>query len=369
MQHKFAIAMSIHQLLVDSSLRKSQTTTLTFCVLGLMMGHQLSLSAIGTHMPGKPDPKHNIKKVDRWCGNTLVDVKPITRSMLVALGKQSGELLVSVDWTKIDNFQALVFAVTTGYGRAVPIYWEIIDTDEERMKAVEVAAIDRFHALVPQNIHITILADRGFDEVAFIRAVDKRFDYVIRLSRSNTVSSSLPAATEKVFTTLEERLDVRDQPVDLGDVLFTKVHRFQTRIVGTHALKAKEPWFLATSLKELSATDVICRYARRFDIEHAFKDWKDCKHGWKLGKIFTKSCDRLSRLLIIAAVAYLVLVLVGLVGESRNKQRGLQSNTTRDRRQIAVWQVGRKLLNRSKALYLTVALLLSFLDSVALQGV
>ena len=361
MQHRFTITTGIHQLLALSFLLKSQVKTLAACVCGLIAGGELSIGGIGTYIPGKIDAKHKIKRVDRWCGNSLVEIDPITTTMLLALGKRGGALLVSVDWTKINNFQVLVFAVTTGHGRAVPVYWEVVDGDEDRTKVVEVAAIDRFDALVPANLKITILADRGFDEVKFIAAVAKRFEYVIRLSRSNTISSS---DSDKVFTTLEARLEVKNEAVDFGEVLFTKTHRFKTRIVGIHDWKQKEPWFLATNGTG-KARQLVMFYSRRFDIEHAFKDWKDSHHGWKLGKVFTKSCHRLSRLLIIPAIAYLMLVLVGLVGESRKLHYGLQCNTTRNRRVNSVWRVGLKLLTIGKPLYLTVGLLLSFVDSIA----
>src|ERR1019366_854636 len=104
MQHKNVIATGMHQLMAGSSLLGSQITTLTVCVLGLMAGHRLSLASIGKYMPGRALVKHKIKRVDRWCGNSLVDVDPITKVMLVALGKRTGSLLVSVDWTKIDDF-------------------------------------------------------------------------------------------------------------------------------------------------------------------------------------------------------------------------------------------------------------------------
>jgi Transposase DDE domain len=355
------IGQAILQFFDDSSLLLSQIKTLTACVLGLIAGQELSLSAVGTFMPGDVAPKHNIKRVDRWCGNKLVTVDPVTGPMLVALGRRSGTLLVSVDWTKIDNFQALVFSVTTGHGRAVPVYWEVIDPDKTLMKKTEIEAVERFHALVPPSIRVTILADRGFDDVPFILAVAKRFHYVIRLARNN----SMAATVDGDFKQLESHLTVKGTPVDFGDVFFTKEHRFQTRVVAIQEARQIEPWFLATNVPR-SAHSIVQHYARRFDCEHAFRDWKDDHHGWKLGAIFSKSPIRLSRLLIVAAVAYLVLVLVGLFGESRGLHRGLQSNSVKKHRTKAVWRVGFLLLMIGRRIELTVEALFSFIDNMAL---
>ena|ERR1700722_8908512 len=340
MQKQRVLTMAIHQILSGAYIN-SQTLTLVACVLGLVNGGEMTLAGIGRNMPGPVDPKHKIKRVDRFCGNKNVDAGSLCGPMLLALSKRFPWLVVSVDWTKIDDFQVLVFAVTSRYGRAIPVYWEVVDKNEERMKAVEVEAIDRFHALVPLRVKVTIMADRGFDEVKFIAAVARNFEYVIRIAKSNSISDGADLVkVPRIFAALSGQLTVRDIVVDFGDVLFTKANQFKTRVIGLHKSGKDDPWFLATSLKDESPQRIVRKYARRFDIEHAFKDWKDVKHGWQLGGIRSTSTERLARLLIIPAVAFLLMMLHGLLGESRNLHRGLQCNSKKDKRCLSLWRVG-----------------------------
>jgi hypothetical protein len=366
MQKQRLLTTATHELLSGAFIL-SQVRTLVACVLGLVAGGQVSIASIGRNLPGNVDAKHKIKRVDRFCGNKLIDVAPLCRLMLLALSRGNQSLVVSVDWTKIDDFQVLVFAVSTRYGRSVPVYWEVIDPDEERMKAVEIAAVERFYSLVPDHLRITILADRGFDEVAFIAAVAKRFQYVIRLAKGNSILDSDGSKPDPIFVTLAEMLTVKNEGVDFGDVIFTQARRFQTRIVGFHDSKKDDPWFLATSLKE-DVRVILQMYARRFDIEHAFKDWKDVHRGWQLGSIHVKSPERLARLLIIPAVAFLMMVLLGLLGESRNLHRGFQVNSVKNKRCLSLWRVGVLLCKQTRRLPgLTAAGLLRFLDGLALE--
>jgi hypothetical protein len=353
--------------LLSGNYLASQVRTMVACVFGLLKCKVVSLTTIGDALPGRAKVKHKIKRVDRFLGNKLIDIKPLCGPMLLALLKGATSLLVSVDWTEIDDFQVLVFAVTTRYGRSVPVYWEVIDTDEDRMKAVEVAAISRFAALVPQEMKgkITIAADRGFDEVKFISAVAKHFGYVIRLSKGNTISAKF----DGVFTTLAESLTVKDQAVDFGTACFTQEHMFQTRIIGLHDHNQKDPWFLATSLTQEART-IARYYARRFDIEHAFRDWKSARYGLQLGSIKCSSPERLARLLLILAVAYLLLVLLGLLGEDRELQWDFQASSRgaksrQGRRVRALWRVGMSLFKQPRLPFNAVETLLSYFESLA----
>lgn len=362
MKKQRLITAGIHQILSGAYIA-SQTSTLTACVLGLIAGGEISITGLGRHLPGYTDPKHKIKRVDRFCGNDAIALGPLCKQMLLALGSDKGSLLVSVDWTKIGKFQTLTFAVSTLHGRSIPVYWEVIDPDVERMKAVELAAVKRFHSFVPRGVKVILLADRGFDDVKFLEAVARCFEFVIRLSKDNTISKAGSAEFER----LSELLTSRDEVVDYGSILFTKAHRFRTRIVGLHTRKSVDPLFVATSL-QADAEEIVRLYARRFDIEHAFKDWKDVHHGWQLGSIRSTSPERLARLLIIPAVAFLVLVLLGLLAESRNLHWRLQVNSVKNKRCLSLWRVGRLVLTTMRRLRVpSVGVLLEFLGVLTLR--
>ncbi len=80
--------------------------------------------------------------------------------------------------------------------------------------------------------------------------------------------------------------------------------------------KAKDqPWYLATSLPpgEKAQNVKLCElYKLRFDIEELFRDAKNEHLGWSFGKTQVSRADRLDRLILIAALAYVLLTALDL---------------------------------------------------------
>ena len=84
-------------------------------------------------------------------------------------------------------------------------------------------------------------------------------------------------------------------------------------------------------------------YAQRMQIEETFRDTKS--HRWGFGLHYARCDDgrRLEVLLLIAALASLVLWLVGLCGRALDWARRLQANTERRRPVLSTVFIGRQL--------------------------
>ncbi|MDR0776784.1 MAG: transposase [Azonexus sp.] len=69
--------------------------------------------------------------------------------------------------------------------------------------------------------------------------------------------------------------------------------------------RASEPWLLATSLKasDVTAAQVTAMYAKRMQIEEAFRDLKSHRYGLGLEDSLTRLAPRLSVLLLLNALA------------------------------------------------------------------
>jgi len=111
----------------------------------------------------------------------------------------------------------------------------------------------------------------------------------------------------------------------------------------------RAPWLLATSLPHArgSSRKIKQLYAQRMQIEETFRDTKSHRSG--LGLHYAR-CDngrRLEVLLLIAALASLVLWLVGLCGRALDWSRRVQANTDRRRPVLSTVFIGRQLLRRS----------------------
>jgi hypothetical protein len=77
-----------------------------------------------------------------------------------------------------------------------------------------------------------------------------------------------------------------------------------------------ECWYLMTDLPH-GARYLSDLYAKRMGVEQLFRDAKNKRHGWSLRHTQIADPDRLDRLILILAIAYLLLVGLGLVALRR----------------------------------------------------
>jgi hypothetical protein len=102
-------------------------------------------------------------------------------------------------------------------------------------------------------------------------------------------------------------------------------------VVLVHARAMKEAWCLATSLADKRATEVVSLYGKRFSIEEWFRDSKDLHFGMGLRATHIRNAQRRDRLLLLVAMAYALLVLLGAACEETGLDRKLKANTDKKR--------------------------------------
>ncbi len=100
-------------------------------------------------------------------------------------------------------------------------------------------------------------------------------------------------------------------------------------VVLVHARGMADPWCLATSRDDLTAAHVVKLYGRRFTIEETFRDTKDIHFGLGLSATHIGSAARRDRLLFVAALAYVLMTLLGAACERCGLDRTLKANTTK----------------------------------------
>ena len=73
-------------------------------------------------------------------------------------------------------------------------------------------------------------------------------------------------------------------------------------------------------------------YAKRMQIEETFRDAKNHRFGWSLGDVRLSTPNRTAALLVLAALALVVVTLIGMAAERRGVHRGYQANTEQEAR-------------------------------------
>jgi hypothetical protein len=341
MHRKDAIAWVVS--VCAGSLRLSQAKTLAILVASAMRVERISLANIGRAMQGMV--KHQIKRCWRFCANDRVETADAMQGVLKrVLKKRKKKLLISFDWTDIKSFQTLVASVVFK-GRSIPVCWascnkHVYDGHKSR-NAFEESLLLVLRSMIPQPIKVILLADRGFGRTELARFCQTHgFSYVIRIQPNVHVQAA--SYTGKLI----------DYPVHKGickllrSVAYRSHHTVTQNIVLRWVRdlpkKRDECWFLMTDL-QAGPAQISQLYRQRMTIEELFRDQKNKRNGWSLRDTRITRPERLDRLLLILAIAYLLLCGLGLIALQTGSPGDWSSST---RNQCSVFTIGRIMLLR-----------------------
>jgi hypothetical protein len=300
---------------------------------GVLHSASLAIHAIGRGLALAKglEVKHAVKQVDRLLSNSGINVWHFFATWVPFVLGQRTEAVVALEWTDFDadDHSTLAIHLITSHGRATPLLWLTVRKSDlkEQRNAIEDKLLQRLREVVPETVHVTVLADRGFgDQKLYAYLKDLRFDYIIRFREAIEVTDSKgvskPAA-EWVPDTFQPRI-VRGAQV-------TQDAYPVEAVVCIKDVGMKDSWCLATSRKDLSAWQVVRLYGKRFSIEETFRDSKDIRFGLGLSQTHISDEQRRDRLLLICAISITLLTLLGAAGESMGLDRMLKVNTVKYR--------------------------------------
>jgi Transposase DDE domain len=329
---------------VCTDLRLSQTKTLAQLVAATLGVGRISLAAIGRQLTGKTSAKHKIKRTWRFTSNRRVIVSEAMRGVIARLCKRRKKpLLVALDWTDIRSFQTLMAAAVLK-GRAVPLLWSSYAKWElfKSRNALEEGLLHLLRTLIPECVPVILLADRGFGRVEMARACHSfGFRYLIRIKPDAWIE----------HPTFRGKL--KSYPVTKGMRRVLKATRHRKSRPVTHNIvvrwqpglpaKRDEPWYLMTDLQG-SALQLTALYGKRMTVEELFRDGKSRRNGFALRLVQIKEPRRLDRLLLIMALAYLLLLGLGLVAR-QSYPPGFWCSSNKVK-QCSVFTIGRAVLDR-----------------------
>jgi hypothetical protein len=257
--------------------------------------------------------KHCIKRVDRFIGNDRIEPTEAMRGLVQWLAKPKEKLLVGLDWVDIRQFHCLV-AATRLRGRAIPLVWGIYRYEDfyRSQNNIEYGLLHILRTMIPPSVHITILADRGFGRTEMARECQKLgLHYIIRIEPTVWVRS-------RRFTGILKHYPIRrGHSCLISDVCYRKEKPVSHHVAIVWPYDREHPWYLMTDTKHFRAKALSKVFGRRMTIEEYFRDTKSKRNGFALRLIQIKDSERLSRLLLILAFAYIFLVAIGLRASKR----------------------------------------------------
>ncbi len=332
---------------VTASLRLSQSKTLSVLVAAALATTRISLAELGRHLTGPAAAKHRIKRTWRFTANERVEVATAMRGVVRRLLKRRRKrpLVVAFDWTEVGDFCTLMAAAVLK-GRAVPLLWVSIAKVQlkRRRNALEEGLLRQLQDMLPEGISVIVLADRGFGRTELARTCrELGLRYIIRIKPDVWVEARGFRGT------------LRDYPVHKGmcrvlrDVLYRKHDPVRQHVVirWVEGLPQRrdEPWFLMTDLGR-DPRSLSRLYGKRMTVEELFRDDKSRRNGWSLRDVQVSQGERFDRLLLILALAYLLLVGLGL--RARRRYRAGMWCSSNDADQCSVFTIGRAMLDRMR---------------------
>jgi hypothetical protein len=338
-------AITAFVLSVCAALRKSQAKTLAELVAAACRAGRVSLAALGRLMAGDALCKHRIKRAWRFCDNRKVTVSDGMAGVIARLAQRHRKepLVVALDWVEVKAFHTLVAAAVFG-GRAVPLLWASYPEWElfKSQNNLEEGLLRLLKSLLPGWLEVIVLADRGFGRAELARACAQiGLRFVIRIKPDAGVRHP------------RYRGLLRDYPVKKGihRVLRQAAYRLSDPVTLNVVIRWKkglpakrdEPWFLITDLPG-NAVALTELYARRMAVEELFRDDKSVRNGWALRQTKITTAARFDRLLLVLALAYWLLVGLGLLARQSHRPSAWCSSN-RDQ-ECSAFTIGRVMRER-----------------------
>ena len=291
-------------------LRLSQAKTLSQLVTAAMQLTRASLAQLGRCLSYNSGiaTKHCIKRIDRFIGNRRVEPIEAMRGLVQWIAKPRSQLLLSMDWVDLRNFKCLVLALRL-HGRAIPLLWAVYRHEDfyRSQNNIEYGLLRVLRTMIPESVQLVILADRGFGRADMARECQKLgVFYIIRIEPTVYIKGHGFAGR------------LRDFPIRPGqrcilhNVLYRKYKPVRQHVAVIWQPGQLEAWYLMTNLDKLPAGKLSKVFGRRMTIEEYFRDLKSKRNGFALRMTMIKDSDRLGRFLLILAVAYILLVAIGL---------------------------------------------------------
>lgn len=301
-------------------LRKTQSLNLTLAIFGLIKARSGLMSEIVRMISGPSSHKYKLKRLWRFVSNekikpaNLIDLWAL---WIVGIFCKSEYIPVALDWTTLPgNIQCLMAAVPFA-GRAVPLLWvtTTYQAFKDSQNLIEQRLVTRLINIIPKQKRIILIADRGFGRAKFFKfLLNLNILFAIR------VRADVKIKTLKERTILLRKLKLKHNQIKWfpevsyrEDGFVPKINLAAT-VAEPKAGEKMDPWLIATNLK--SAISTISRYESRFHIEEWFKD---LKHELGIADLQVRNAGRARRMILIAAIAYGLVMLVGTVAQRLTK--------------------------------------------------
>ena len=325
---------------VFSTMHATRQPVLIRSVEALITGHRLTLTDIARSWPNAQFVHAPLKAFDRLLSNRHMQDHRLALQRTMARWLLRGKWpLVIVDWADLkgDGRWYLLRASVPVGGRTITLLDQLYPIAQQNTPKAQHEFLQLLKTVVGKHQTLVIISDAGF-RGDWCRAVLKMGWHFVGRLRNNTKACQAGATTWQACSSLHPQ--ATKKALDLGDYHIVQSSPLAVRLVTIkhlsrhrHALnrdgtrqqadknrarkRAQEPWLLHTSLSasQANASQIVNMYAKRMQIEEAFRDLKSSRFGVGLEHSQSYKQDRLHILLLLQTLAEFVAWVVAITAK------------------------------------------------------
>ena len=290
------------------NMKEESFLTLAMMITGLLRSKSGQLSKMARAVQYAPKKESLVTRFQRLVRNQKIEVgveyTPFVSLILSALSKE--QVVLMVDSTKLGG-NCICLMVSVYYkSRALPLAWVVYKGQKgHSSQETQLALFKTVKAFLPETGQIILLGDGEFDgsQVVTWLQTETNWQFVCRTDKSNLICS------EQQWLALEQLPLAPAQEAFLRAVQFTQAHQVgPVNILVVWNEPKNCHWFFVTNFE--TAPVAKKWYAKRFTTETLFSDFKG--RGFHLDDTRLWKPDRVSRLLLAGAIAYVFSIVLGV---------------------------------------------------------
>lgn len=291
------------------AVRASQLDTLALVLLGISQSVSAQLGKIARAMPLDTTQVIKEQRLRRFLDNERVTqadhYQPLVQQALHGLKGQKVHLLIDRVLLQ-DRHNILV--VSIGFRRrSIPLVWKALDHRGKSNLTDQQDLLTQALALLPDRVRVMVHGDsefRGWRLFRWLR--EQGYDALLGVQGNTYVGTSAVGPRQL----LKDWLVDRDTTVYLHHIYLTEDGYGPVNVIAWWAKDADGKWIVRGVATNLPATYQTYLWGgKRMWIETVFRDWQS--GGFHLDRCGIGDRDRVARLLLPLAIAYLWLVALG----------------------------------------------------------
>ena len=257
-------------LIQQLSLDPRNVATFLLAVVCLLASQNVNLSAWRAWVPWNIKAGSGIRHFSRWLGNSSI-LHHVWYAAIFRYAMRTWTqmpIFLTLDTSMLYDSFCCVRISMIFLNRAIPVSWCVLEHNSSTVKYEQYAhLLDKVEALLPRDVEIIFLADRGFVSKKLMRYLKElRWTWRIRVKSNQKLLSGGRVIVPKTLPLSPGKALLFSRNVKFGKGLE------HLSLSAGWAKSSKEPWYVLSG--DASSTEIFIDYARRFGIEEGFRDEK-----------------------------------------------------------------------------------------------